>query len=40
MCRTKSCLVLKNRVFCPAYDSHQDMLWALKIMKLMLGKPS
>ena len=31
MCRLKSCLVLKNRVFCPAYDSHQDMLKELGI---------
>lgn len=31
MCRMKSCLVLKNRVFCPAYDSHQDMLKELGI---------
>lgn len=31
MCRMKSCLVLKNRVFCPAHDSHQDMLEELGI---------
>ena len=31
MCRLKSCLVLKNRVFCPAYDFHQDMLKELGI---------
>ena len=31
MCRTKSCLVLTNRVFCPAYDTHQDMLKELGI---------
>ena len=31
MCRLKSCLVLKNHVFCPAYDSHQDMLKELGI---------
>lgn len=31
MCRMKSCLVLKNRVFCPAHDSHQDMLKELGI---------
>ena len=31
MCHMKSCLVLKNRVFCPAYDSHQDMLKELDI---------
>ena len=31
MCRLKSCLVLKNRIFCPAYDSHQDMLKELGI---------
>ena len=31
MCHIKSCLVLKNRVFCPAYDSHQNMLEELGI---------
>lgn len=31
MRRIKSCLVLKNRVFCPAYDSHQNMLKELGI---------
>ena len=31
MCQMKSCLVLKNRVFCPAYDSHQYMLKELGI---------
>lgn len=31
MCQLKSCLVLKNRVFCPAYDSHQNMLEELGI---------
>lgn len=31
MCHMKSCLVLKNHVFCPAYDSHQDMLEELGI---------
>ena len=31
MCRMKSCLVLKKRVFCPAHDSHQDMLKELGI---------
>lgn len=31
MCRMKSCLVLKNHVFCPAYDSHQNMLEELGI---------
>ena len=25
MCQLKSCLVLKDRVYCPDYDSHQDM---------------
>lgn len=29
MCQLKSCLVLKDRVYCPAYDSHQDMLHKL-----------
>lgn len=31
MCRLKSCVVLKNRIFCPPYDSHQDMLEELHI---------
>ena len=31
MCQLKSCLVLKNRVFCPAHDSHQNMLEELGI---------
>ena len=31
MCQMKSCLVLKNRVFCPAHDSHQNMLEELGI---------
>ena len=31
MCQMKSCLVLKNRVFCPAHDSHQNMLKELGI---------
>lgn len=31
MCRLKSCLVLKNRVFCPTHDSHQNMLEELGI---------
>lgn len=31
MCRLKSCLVLKDRVFCPDYDSHQQMLKELGI---------
>lgn len=31
MCRLKSCLVLKDRVFCPDYDSHQSMLEELGI---------
>lgn len=31
MCRLKSCLVLKDRVFCPDYDSHQQMLEELGI---------
>lgn len=31
MCQMKSCLVLKNRVFCPANDSHQNMLEELGI---------
>ena len=31
MCQLKSCLVLKDRVFCPDYDSHQQMLKELGI---------
>lgn len=31
MCRLKSCLVLKDRVFCPDYNSHQQMLEELGI---------
>ena len=31
MCELKSCLVLKDRVFCPDYDHHQRMLEELKI---------
>ena len=31
MCQLKSCLVLKDRVFCPDYDSHQQMLKKLGI---------
>ena len=37
MCRLKSCLVLKDRVFCPYYDSHQDMLDKLGIKDTYLG---
>ena len=31
MCQLKSCLALKDRVYCPDYDSHQDMLDELGI---------
>ena len=31
MCQLKSCLVLKDRVFCPDYNSHQSMLEELGI---------
>ena len=31
MCQLKSCLVLKDRVFCPDHDSHQQMLEELGI---------
>lgn len=31
MCQLKSCLVLKDRVFCPDYNSHQQMLEELEI---------
>ena len=31
MCKMKSVIVLKNRVFCPDYDSHDNMLKELKI---------
>ena len=37
MCQLKSCLVLKDRVFCPDYDSHQDMLDKLGIKDDYLG---
>ena len=37
MCRLKSCLVLKDRVYCPDYDSHQDMLDKLGIKDDYLG---
>ena len=26
MCKLKSCIVLKDRIFCPDYDSHNEML--------------
>ena len=31
MCKLKSCIVLKDRIFCPDYDSHDKMLSELKI---------
>ena len=37
MCQLKSCLVLKDRVYCPDYDSHQDMLDKLGINDDYLG---
>ena len=37
MCKLKSCLVLKDRVYCPDYDSHQDMLDKLGIKDDYLG---
>ena len=37
MCQLKSCLVLKDRVYCPDYDSHQDMLDKLSIKDDYLG---
>ena len=37
MCQLKSCLVLKDRVYCPDYDSHQDMLDKLDIKDDYLG---
>lgn len=37
MCKLKSCLVLKDRVYCPDYDSHQDMLDNLGINDDYLG---
>ena len=37
MCQFKSCLVLKDRVYCPDYDSHQDMLDKLGIKDDYLG---
>ena len=37
MCQLKSCLVLKDRVYCPDYDSHQEMLEKLGIKDDYLG---
>ena len=37
MCQLKSCLVLKDRVYCPDYNSHQDMLDKLGIKDDYLG---
>ena len=37
MCQLKSCLVLKDRVYCPDYDRHQDMLDKLGIKDDYLG---
>ncbi len=37
MCQLKSCLVLKDRVYCPDYDRHQDMLDKLDIKDDYLG---
>ena len=37
MCQLKSCLVLKDRVYCPDYDHHQDMLDKLGIKDDYLG---
>ena len=37
MCQLKSCLVFKDRVYCPDYDSHQDMLDKLGIKDDYLG---
>ena len=37
MCQLKSCLVLKDRVYCPDYDSHQEMLDKLGIKDDYLG---
>ena len=37
MCQLKSCLVLKDRVYCPDYDKHQDMLDKLGIKDDYLG---
>ena len=37
MCQLKSCLVLKDRVYCPDYDSHQDMLDKMGIKDDYLG---
>ena len=31
MCKLKSCIVLKDRIFCPDYNSHDKMLSDLKI---------
>ena len=37
MCQLKSCLVLKDRVYCPDYDNHQDVLDKLGIKDDYLG---
>ena len=37
MCQLKSCLVLKDRVYCPDYDHHQNMLEKLGIKDDYLG---
>ena len=37
MCKLKSFLVLKDRVYCPDYDSHQYMLEKLNIKDNYLG---
>ena len=37
MCQLKSCVVLKDRVYCTDYDSHQDMLDKLGIKDDYLG---
>ena len=37
MCQLKSCLVLKDRVYCPDYDRHQNMLDKLGIKDDYLG---
>ena len=37
MCQLKSCLVLKDRVYCPDYDRHQDMLDKMGIKDDYLG---
>lgn len=37
MCKLKSAIILKNKIFMPDYDSHSAMLEELKIKDDYLG---